>query len=83
MEFDAVYDVTLTDEQMCSLALAIRDRLEQYRREPPHFTIEDAPATSHIGKLRELSGFIDAIRLGNRQGGKNTFNLRMVRKVAS
>lgn len=72
------YTVTLSQEQMLSLGLAIKSTLDRYAAEAPFFIIAEAPPTSHIGVLREMSENIEAAMLGNRRGGKNLFDMRMV-----
>jgi hypothetical protein len=69
------YTGTLSDSQMISLVLAVRHSLEDYTAQG--FNVASAPAGSHIGRLRDLGENFEAIRLGNRRGGRTEFNIVM------
>jgi hypothetical protein len=59
------YVGTLTKAQMTSLSVALQDSLEAYAAQG--FDAADAPATSHLGVLRDLYQNVCATRLGNRR----------------
>ena len=71
------YKSTLSDQQMVSLTLAVDAALKAYVVQG--FTIDDAHSDSHIGTLRDLLENLRAIRCGNRRGGKNPFDIVMVK----
>lgn len=77
-EYVPTYPATLTESQMTSLSLALEASLKSYAAQG--YDVNTAPATSHIGTLRELSESVQAIRLGNRRGGHGAFvEIKMVR----
>ena len=74
-QYVPTYVGTLTEQQMTSLSVALKHLLKAYAAQG--FDAADAPATSHIGVLRDLNQNVDAIRLGNRRGGHNPFDIVM------
>lgn len=76
-QYSPTYTGTLTEAQMRSLALALKHSLEAYKAQG--YDIAACPAGSHIGTLRDLSENVEAIRLGNRRGGKTEFDIVMQR----
>lgn len=74
-KYVATYSSVLTEMQMVSLAVVLRHSLESYAAQG--FDTQTAPADSHIGVLRDLYENVDAIRLGNRRGGHNPFDIAM------
>jgi hypothetical protein len=75
-QYVPTYTGTLTEAQMRSLTVALESTLRAY--EAQGFNLASAHPDSHIGTLRDLQRNFQAIRLGNRRGGKTEFDIRMV-----